>query len=170
MVKTITISVVMFVALIGGVLTYQAFRSDANKEYPIIADFSFPDIDGVTRNISEWKGRVIIINFWASWCPPCLEEIPEFIRLQKELAGQGVQFIGIAIEETDPVRQYLSTIEMNYPNLVSDLDGIGLSELLGNSAKIVPFSAVLDRQGRLVHSHPGKFSSVQIRKQLMPLL
>lgn len=164
------VAFVILLAILGGAASYRWVNGSVPPADSRLTEFSLADIDGVIHSSAEWKGRILVINFWATWCPPCREEIPDFIRLQKELGDRGVQFIGIAIEDAEPVREFLRGYAMNYPNLVAGMEGIGLSVAMGNSVRIVPFSAVVDRDGRIVHMHPGKFAPDQLREQITPLL
>ena len=87
---------VMLVAGVGGYLLSAPPRPGAVDTEPML-EASLPDLSGVSRQIGHWKGKVLVVNFWATWCPPCLEEIPHFVRLQERFGDQGLQFVGIAI-------------------------------------------------------------------------
>ena len=168
--KTLIILFAAFVALTAGIFAQSSLtliKDAGNSQLPEII---LPDLQGKQRNITEWQGKVIIINFWATWCPPCLKEIPEFIELQKELGDLGLQFIGIAIEEQQPVDEYVSLININYPILIGEDSGIALSVALGNLINAVPFSVVVDRKGNIAHRQPGEFSKQQILEIVNPLL
>ena len=95
-------------------------------------DFSLMDVSGQSRNVSEWQGKVLVINFWATWCPPCLEEIPHFIKLQDKYGDQGLQFLGIALEDVDDVMNFANKLGINYPLLVGEQEVIKLGVKLGN--------------------------------------
>lgn len=113
-------------------------------------DFSLTDVAGETRNISEWDGKVIAINFWATWCPPCIKEIPEFIAIQQKYQAQGLQFIGIALQRAEEVTEFMQTYGMNYPVLAGEMEVIKLSESYGNDIGALPYTVIIDRQG-LIH-------------------
>lgn len=118
--------------------------------------FSFPDTEEKTHNISEWSGKTLVINFWATWCQPCLKEIPEFAQLQTQFAAKNVQFIGIAIDELQAVARFKDAAKMNYPVLVaSEWDGFNLSQQLGNSANTVPYTIVVNPAGQIMYRHAG---------------
>lgn len=157
-------------ALFGGTLTYHLAGFDKPRTYPELHSFSLPDPEGTTHHIDEWKGRVLVINFWATWCPPCREEIPLFMQLQESHRNQGLQFIGIAIEDAEPVREYATKLQINYPILVAGMPGLGLSIALGNLASGVPFSVVVNREGRIVHTQPGIFDLEDFQDTVIPLL
>jgi len=117
--------------------------------------FSLPDIHGKMRNIKEWDNNYIVINFWATWCPPCREEIPEFIALQKEYEASNLQFIGIAIDNEASVQQFALEMGMNYPSLIAGMPGIELAKQYGNSMGALPFSVIVDPEGRIIAQQIG---------------
>ncbi|MCI0668257.1 MAG: TlpA family protein disulfide reductase [Methylococcaceae bacterium] len=161
---------VALAAICGGFFAYQASGFGKAGIYPELQSFSLPDTEGREHNIAEWKGKVLVINFWATWCPPCLEEIPLFMEMQESHGRQGLQFIGIAVEDPDPVREFSGKLKINYPILIAGLPGLGLSSALGNPAGVVPFSVVVNREGRIVHRHPGIFEAARIQDAVIPLL
>jgi peroxiredoxin len=118
-------------------------------------DFSLPDKDGNMRFVQEWDGQVLIINFWATWCPPCREEIPEFIKLQSKYAKQGLQFIGIALNKAEEVQNFAIEFGMNYPILVGEQAVIGVAGDFGNRVGLLPYTVVIDRNRRIVFIKKG---------------
>jgi thiol-disulfide isomerase/thioredoxin len=128
------------------------------------------DLDGRTRHLAEWRGQVVVLNFWATWCPPCREEMPEFVRLQEELGGRGLRFVGIAIDEPDAVRDFLKETPVNYPILIGDEQAPAWADSLGNRLSALPFSVVFDRNGRPAKAHTGIFRREQVLEAVQPLL
>ncbi|MDD5462290.1 MAG: TlpA disulfide reductase family protein [Methylococcales bacterium] len=168
--KTGLFIIVALLALGGGIVTKELLSKTAQTSQSPLPEFNLPDVSGNPHSISEWQGKILIINFWATWCTPCRKEIPEFIALQEQYAARGLQFIGIAIDDQDAVKKYLTSIKINYPILIGDVTGISLAHQLGNSIDAVPFTIIVDRQGQIVHRHPGEFSKEQITEIITPLI
>lgn len=125
---------------------------------------------GGTGQLSDWKGKVLVVNFWATWCPPCLKEIPEFMRVQTELGPRGVQFVGIAVDDLTKVQQYVQRQGMNYPTLVGELDAMELGKALGNEMGALPYTVVFDRHGNIVKAELGGTNAAKLTPVLEPLL
>ena len=166
----IMITVAAFFALAAGVLAQRYADPVSQVETTTAAEFNFPDLKGNKHKLSDWKNKVIILNYWATWCPPCRKEIPEFVTLQKEYGNKGLQFVGIAIEEKEPVEEFIDFIEINYPILIGGDPAIELAQQMGNGFGAVPFSVVINRQGQIVHRQPGEFSRDEIIRIIEPLL
>jgi thiol-disulfide isomerase/thioredoxin len=156
-----------FVALTAGFFVQHL--SDM-KHSPAVLEFSLPDLAGKQRNINEWKNKLLIINFWATWCPPCLKEIPAFIKLQSQFNDTELQFIGIAIDEKDAVSEYLETININYPILIGGDTAIALSRQLGNILNAVPYTLIINQQGQIIHRQPGEISRDEILEIILPII
>jgi len=161
---------VAVLALGGGIIARGLLSVTSQVSVETLPDFTLPDIFGQPHAISEWQGKIRVINFWATWCGPCRKEIPEFIELQKQYADKDLQFIGIAIDDAESVEKYLTSININYPMLVDDMAGINLAHQLGNNIDAVPFTLVVNHQGHIIHQHAGEFSKEKILDIITPLL
>lgn len=126
-------------------------------------------LDGAARTLEQYRGRVLAINYWATWCAPCREEIPLFVRLQQEYGARGLQFVGIAIDQPDPVRRFATEYRINYPLLIGGIDAVELSRQAGNRAGVLPYTLVLDRRGNIAASLVGGITETRMREQLNPL-
>lgn len=123
-----------------------------------LAYWSFEDMDGQERHMSEWAGKLLVVNFWATWCPPCRKEIPGFITLQNNYDNDTVQFIGIALDRADAVREYAAEQGINYPLLIGEDAVAEYMRALGNTIGALPFSAVIGPDGRVIETHQGEWS------------
>jgi thiol-disulfide isomerase/thioredoxin len=157
LIRRIGIAGLAIVALGAGL--YFGIRDQTSAPEPVAAaainGLALPDADGKDRRIDEWRGKVVVINFWATWCAPCREEMPEFMKAQRELGPNGLQFVGIAVDQADKVKQYATEIELNYPTLVGGFGAMELSKTLGNTLMALPFTVVLDRKGAVAHTQLG---------------
>ncbi len=133
-------------------------------------DFSLPDLNGKLQSIDNWNGKVIMVNFWASWCPPCRREIPSFIRLYKNYQKQGFVILGIALDDSQSVREFLNPIGIDYPILLGEKAGIKISNAYGNELGALPFTVIINREGRIIRAHPGELSYEQAEALIKPLL
>jgi thiol-disulfide isomerase/thioredoxin len=126
----------------------------------------FTDLSGKPRSVSDWDGRVLVCNFWATWCPPCIEEIPILAAAREEFAPKGVEIIGIALDSAENVVKFTQRLPVAYPLLVSGLESLDLLRKLGNSAGGLPFTVVLDRAGVVAETKLGAFKQVELRALL----
>lgn len=139
------------------------------QQVDAIPSFTYPDLEGRERSSGEFADKVVVLNFWATWCPPCRKETPDFVALQ-EAFGERVQFVGIAIDDADPVRDFADTYGVNYPVLLGDVDAVSLSRRLGNRYEGLPFTVVAAPGGRVVLRHAGGLERTRLEPLLRDLL
>ena len=135
-----------------------------------LPDFSLPDLRGRDVSSSTWSGQIVVINYWASWCPECVREMPMMIRAQEALRDKGVQFVGIAIDRAEDARAFVARYPVNYPVLVGSPESIELSRRLGNRLLGLPFTVIFDQRGRRVFSRTGELGGEELKAQLDGLL
>ena len=133
--------------------------------------FELEGLDGKKHRLDEWKGKVIILNFWASWCAPCQYEIQDLVKLQKGYGEKGLQVIGIGIDEARKLANVKRTLEINYPVLVADpIRSTRLLSRWGNDRQIVPYTVVIDRDGTIRYIHRGQLTPDVFGEFVFPLL
>lgn len=166
------LTLIIIIAVIGAGAYYltQNGPNDTTDDADYRPDFALPDIDGNERAISEWDGDVIMLNFWASWCPPCRREIPAFIDLQEDFGDQGFQVVGVAIDDHQSVVDFTDPMGVNYPLLLGPRDGIEVAEAYGNDIGVLPYTVFIDRDGRVVESHRSELHYEDVEAIIEPLL
>ncbi len=159
----------LLLAVTGFFLLQQSSESggDGDRQRP---EFSLPDLDGKMHSISEWDGKIVLVNFWATWCPPCRQEIPDFIEVRKAYGDQGFEIVGVAIDDPDNVRDYVDVLEIDYPILHGQAEASAISRQYGNHTNALPYSALIDRQGRIRFSGAGRIPRQSLEKAVEQLL
>lgn len=145
-------------AVIGGGLAWWQLRLDEPQVDASFWDLRFPQPAGGELALASLRGRVLVVNFWATWCPPCLEEIPDLDRLQTVHAASGLAVVGLAIDGMPAVQQFLARRPVRFAIGLAGLPGTELSRRLGNRQGGLPFTAVFDRSGTLRHRKLGQTS------------
>jgi thiol-disulfide isomerase/thioredoxin len=162
------------VALAAGFLVHPWNRAEPVTRPPASAAAlmraALPDLSGQSQALSQWKGKVLVVNFWATWCAPCREEIPALIEVQEKLGPSGLQIIGIAIDQAERVKPYAAQMRMNYPVLVGELDAMDLAQKTGNQLGGLPFTVIVDRSGDPVRTELGALDQKKLYEILQPLL
>ena len=167
--QLIIIVAISLLALLGGVLTSQWIYKTGLASDPAVKAFfanSWQTPDGKTVNTQDWQGKVLVVNFWASWCPPCVEEMPALDKLQQEFLQQNVLFVGIGIDSPSNIREFLSKTPVSYPIVIGGLEGSNLSKQLGNTQGALPYTIIINSKGKAVFSKLGKISEDELRKAI----
>jgi thiol-disulfide isomerase/thioredoxin len=144
--------------------------ADSAKGAETILAASLPDLNDKNQSLSQWRGNVMVVNFWASWCEPCRKEIPEFIELQEKFGDRGLIFVGIAVDQKDRAAAFSKAIGINYPVLVGDMRAMMLAEAAGNRQGALPFTVVIDRNGNITGTKLGSLSRSKLESMFIPLL
>jgi peroxiredoxin len=117
---------------------------------------TFPTPSGGEVRMADLRGKPLVLNFWATWCPPCVKEMPEFDRFAKGFASQGGQVLGLAVDNPKAVREFLARSPVGYTIGLAGFDGTDISRRLGNTSGALPFTAVFDRKGRIAQRRLGE--------------
>jgi peroxiredoxin len=182
--ESLITGIIVVSCFLAGIFLSNTFRSNKPPEEIISAqhlsqqnlrgtpspDFTLLDVNGQQRNVSEWKGKVRVLNFWATWCPPCVEEIPRFIKLQEQYGHHGLQFVGIALEGVDEVLGFANELGINYPLLVGEQEVIKLAGKFGNQNGGLPYTVIIDREGNISFIKQGPLSTVEAEEVITSLL
>jgi thiol-disulfide isomerase/thioredoxin len=174
-VQTVLFLAVAAAALAAGFLLHPAQRARPPAAQPAgaagsILDATLPDLSGQHQRLDQWRGKVLVVNFWATWCGPCRKEIPELVRAQASHGPRGLQIVGIAIDDRDKVGPYAAQMSINYPILVGELDAMDLARAAGNELGGLPFTVVFGRDGKAAHTELGTLDEAKLVRLIEPLL
>jgi thiol-disulfide isomerase/thioredoxin len=159
---------------IGQSATPSAKPKEVDASAGIIYTSSFPDIGGKTQSLGQWQHKLLIINFWATWCAPCKEEMPVFARLQKKYADNGLQIVGIAADSSLNVVNFDKNMpggSIGYPLLPDEVRAIEFSKRLGNRLGLLPYTVIVRPGGEVIKTQIGIISEAEfeaIIRQNMP--
>lgn len=133
-------------------------------------ELTLEDLDGRPHALADYRGELVVVNFWATWCPPCLEEIPMLIEAQKALRAQGLRILGPALDDKAAVARFVERQGMNYP-VFADPSQVGPAlSALGDTQGALPYTVVIDREGRLVEKHHGRLERAEFDALIAPYL
>ena len=170
---------IVIIASAGGFIASRYWLQDSAKPAPqaeitaspqvkSLPDLTLADLEGKPRALSEWHGRPLLINFWATWCEPCRREIPLLRKLRAEHAAAGLEVLGIAIDFRDEVIPYVSQAGIEYPILIAEQNSL-VPQAFGLGMGL-PTTVFADRSGRIVATKVGELSATEAKKLLRPLL
>lgn len=146
-------------AALGGIgvawRAYQPQKLSPDAE-SVLWTLQFTKLDGGMLPMASLRGKPVLLNFWATWCPPCVEELPLLSRFYQENSAKGWQVLGLAVDQVEPVKRFLSQAPVTFPIVLAGLSGVELSKSLGNLVGGLPFSVVLGSDGLVAHRKMGK--------------
>lgn len=163
---------VALTALGAGVWVSESRHGTAPKVNPseVLLGLSLPDLENKIQRLSQWRGKVMVVNLWATWCAPCREEIPMFVKMQQKYGAQGLQFVGISIDQADKTAEFSRNFGINYPSLIGTFDTVEISHQAGNTRRVLPFTIIFDRKGRIVATKLGGLTQEKLEAVVNPLL
>jgi len=127
---------------------------------------SFDDANGDVRPMNQWRNQLLVVNFWATWCAPCIEEMPDLQKVQGEYAERGVTIVGIAIDNASAVKRFRDEQNIGLPLLVAGAAGTELVRQLGNASGALPYTVLVDRSGSVAQSKLGRLHASELRAWL----
>jgi thiol-disulfide isomerase/thioredoxin len=164
----IALAIVGVLALTAAVWLHSASTTASADSKPLFVA-AFPDGQGQTRAFSQWQGKVLVVNFWATWCPPCREEMPELSRLQEKYRASGLVVIGISTDDVEKMREFAQQNPVAYPLLAGDFEATNLAASLGNDKNILPYTVTIGRDGKVIASYFGRLDIGVVEQTLQPM-
>ena len=135
----------------------------ADEAVAVLFGQSLPDSTGTPLPLSRFANRPLVLNFWATWCPPCVEEMPELSSLHDELAPKGLAMLGIGIDSAAKIAEFSKKSPVSYPLVVAGMGGTELSRRFGNTTGALPFTVLIDRRGGIAHRTLGRVDIARLR-------
>lgn len=133
-------------------------------------DMTLPDENGVPQALSQWRGKIIVLNFWATWCPPCREEMPELSALNTEYQDKNVIVIGIALDEIALIKTFAEENTISYPLLAAEDSGSSLAFKMGNDKSALPYTVIIKPDGSIANTYFGRISKALLEETLVKLI
>lgn len=169
--KAIFLGVAVLALAMGALVQgYRSSESAAREAAEKLISLALPDPSGKPQRLDQWQGKVLVINFWATWCKPCLEEMPMLIKVQKKYASNGIQIVGIALDSAAKVQEFAKMLGVDYPLVIGSLETIEVTRKIGNATGGLPYTVVLNRAGKIVKTRLGGISEAELDAALKPLL
>lgn len=167
--QTLLFSAVALLGLAGG-LAAAWWKLDEAAEARRRADTlytrSYKDTAGQEQALAQWRGRWLVVNFWATWCPPCIKEMPDLQKVADEYGDRGVSVVGLGIDNPDAIRAFQKQYSLRLPLLLAGFDGSELARELGNDSGALPYTLLIDPKGRIVETRLGLLDAAELRRWL----
>jgi peroxiredoxin len=159
-------------AALGATLAWRRLApgAPADDAVALLYGQTLPDAQGEPLALSRFAGRPLVLNFWATWCPPCVEEMPELSALHRELSPRGLQMLGIGIDSAPKIAEFARKTPVSYPLVVAGMGGTELSRRFGNGTGALPFTVLVDRRGGIAHRILGRVDIARLTTMATALL
>lgn len=131
---------------------------------------NFPDENGQPQALEQYAGKIVVLNFWASWCEPCREEMPELSELYNEYKDKNLVVLGMAIEDVATVKDFLKETKVSYPLFAADMQGMEIASNLGNNKGVLPFTVIIKPDGTIAKTYFGRVTKSLLEQTLKTLM
>lgn len=165
--KTLLVALLAFLAGAAGFALYRYTAEPVVEPLSSLApDLVLPTLDGGSSSLTALRGKLVLVNFWATWCAPCLQEIPLLVEMQTRYAARGLQILGPALDDPEQVRAALPRLKIQYPVLIGDTQITQAMDALGDTLGALPFSVLIGADGYVLKRKHGEFE----REELIELI
>ncbi len=168
----VTVAVLALAAGFGIGLLRGPTTTDGDTAAPLahLLTQPVPDATGSPTDMSPYRGRVLVVNFWATWCPPCVQEMPDINEVQEEFRDKGVRVLGLGIDTPERIQAFGSKLTVDYPLFALDGGGLAVLKDFGNESGALPYTLVYDAAGREVFRKLGRVSHAELRQAVLDAL
>ncbi|MFZ6750836.1 TlpA disulfide reductase family protein [Undibacterium sp. Ren11W] len=155
-------------ALIGAYagMQHTEVKPAQNGAVQKLMSLTLPDSQGRAQKLSQWQGKILLVNFWATWCAPCVQEMPELSALQKDLSKNNVQLLGMGIDSPSNIKDFANKYHIDYPLFSAGMEGTELSRLLGNQNGGLPFTLLIAADGSIIKTYLGRLKMDVLRADI----
>ena len=172
------IVIVVLIVVFGFALRHFMFEPNVANPTPAMQQDSsealfaakFQDLAGNLQALSQYKGKILIVNFWATWCPPCREEMPELSKMQDQYRDKNVVILGIATDELVLVQEFAKAEPVSYPLFAADQAGMDLAQTIGNNQGVLPYTAIVRPDGSIANVYFGMINQATLEQTLIPIV
>ena len=127
------------------------------------------DSQGKEQALQQWQGKIVVLNFWATWCKPCVQEMPELQALHQELKAKNVQLLGIGIDSPSNISEFAQKHQISYPLFAAGMEGTALSTSFGNQVGGLPYTALIDQNGKIAKTYMGRINIEELRRDIQAI-
>jgi thiol-disulfide isomerase/thioredoxin len=152
-------------AVAGGIFAARRQPAGEDAAVRVLFEQRMDAPSGESQSLAAWRGKVLVVNFWATWCPPCVDEMPDLNQLQKEF-GAKAQIVGIGIDSAKNINEFIRKVPVSYPLLVAGVTGSELSRQLGNTTGGLPYTVLIDANGRVLDRISGRIKPDALRSAI----
>lgn len=131
---------------------------------------NFPNENGQPQALNQYAGKIVVLNFWASWCEPCREEMPELSELHTEYKDKNMVVLGMAIEDVAAIKDFLKETKVSYPLFAADMQGMEIASNLGNNKGVLPFTVIIKADGTIAKTYFGRVTKPLLEQTLKTLM
>ena len=162
---SLLMAVAVLFTVAGVVLQWYRQQPPISPAVAALFGQTLADATGRPQRLSQWQGRPVLVNFWATWCPPCVQEMPELSALQKQRSAN-LQIIGIGIDSPSNIRDFSQRLDLSYPVLVGGIDATELARTLGNQSGGLPYTVLIDARGQVRKTYRGRLKMPELAQDL----
>lgn len=145
-------------------------KSGGNLSTQALFAATFPDEKGQPQALKKYAGKIVVLNFWATWCEPCREEMPELSKLHSTYQNQNLVVLGVAVDDVAAISNFAKETKVSYPLFAADMQGMEIATNLGNDKGVLPYTVIIKADGSVAKTYFGRVTQQLLEKTLKTLL